>query len=90
MKVIEIRDEGLVCHVPLEAVTNNRADHYADYDDTSREQEFAYTMEDNWEALDWFANNMNFSDVASVAKLAETPVKSEPGINADLRVIEID
>jgi len=73
MKVIEIVDRGFVWHVPLKFVAENRADHYADDPDSTRDEEISFVMEDNYEGLDWFLNNMNFSDVRHVSKLVETP-----------------
>lgn len=91
MKIIEIKQEGFTWHVPLLAVAENRADHYADDPDTTREEEIAYVMGDSFEGLDWFANNMDFADVRDVATLMETRGKpSEPDCNAETDIIEIE
>lgn len=90
-KVIEINDSGFVWHVPLLAVAENRADHYADDPDTTREEEIALVMDDGFEGIDWFANNMNFSDIADRAKLVRRPKdKAAPDPNSEMRIIDDD
>ncbi len=89
-RMIEICDEGYVWHVPLIAVAENRADHYASDPDTTRQEEIDYVMADDFEGIDWFANNMNFEDVADQAVLVESPKpKAEPDINADKHIIDV-
>ena len=78
-RMIIIKDRGYVWHVPASAVAANRARYYADRDeDTTYEDEFLYAMEDKVEVIDWFMNNMDFSDVADKAVLVVTPTITEP------------
>lgn len=73
-KVIEISDSGYVWHVPMEAIAKKRAEYYAKRDpDTTFEAEFEFVMEDDFEGLDWFQNNMDFEDIAADARLVVTP-----------------
>ena len=91
MKVIEINDEGFVWHVPLLAVAEHRARYYADDPDTTFDEEVEYVMGDDYEGIDWFANNMDFSDIANVATLVQTPpLKAEPDMNAEKSIIDTD
>jgi hypothetical protein len=91
MKVILIKDQGYQWHVPLSAVAKNRAAYYAERDkDTTYQDEFDYVMEDEYEGLDWFLNNMDFCDVADDAVLVVTPppLKS-PGPDAEYKVLDV-
>lgn len=91
MKVIEIKDAGFVWHVPLSAVAANRAKYYAEKDpDTSYVDEYDYVMDDDFEGLDWYLNNMDFADIATEAKLVSVPAaKKEPGPNSESSVIVV-
>ena len=58
--------------VPLHFVADNRAKYYAAKDkDTTYEEEYAYVMEDEYEGVDWFHNNMNPSDLKDHFKLVD-------------------
>ena len=65
--------------LPLEVIAKNRADYYAKKDkETTFDEEFKFVMEDDYEAIDWFRNNMDPEDV--VDKL----FKIRDGIEKDL------
>jgi hypothetical protein len=89
-KVIAINDGGYVWHVPLQFVANHRAAVYANDPDTTESYEIAFVMDDDYEGIDWFQNNMNWEDVASVAVLVQTPdAKTEPDISeSDTEIME--
>jgi hypothetical protein len=89
MKMIEINDNGHVWHVPLLKVAEHRADHYADDPDSTRQEEIDFVMSDDFEGIDWFANNMNFSEVAEFAKKIVTPEVTEPDFDAEKQIIEV-
>lgn len=73
-KVIEVEDTGFVWAVPLSAIADHRAKYYAERDeDTTYQEEFDFVMEDDFEGIDWFANNMDWSDVADKATLIKSP-----------------
>jgi hypothetical protein len=82
-KVLKITDSGFIWEVPGEAIAKNRATYYAARDkDTTYDDEFGFTMENDYELRDWFLNNMDWSDVASEAKLVRTPeAMAEPRLN---------
>lgn len=82
-KAIHINDSGYVWSVPLSEVAKHRADFYSSGDsDTTFDEEFKFVMEDEYEGLDWFLNNMDFADVKDVAVLIKTPEPlQEPRIN---------
>lgn len=89
-KVIRIEENGYVWHVPLMFVAENRADYYAKDPDTTREEEIEYVMGDDFEGIDWFKNNMNFSDAASVANLVQSPEGPvEPSMDAECGIVEV-
>ena len=63
-----------------------------DYDKTF-DIEFAYTLEDDYELVDWASNNMYWKDIADVAlRLADKPSWCDYGkewTNVDKVVIEV-
>src|SRR5271154_2730554 len=57
-------DTGEQWALPKEVVAHNRALYYAKKDpETTYKEEFDFIMEDDYEAKDWFRNNMNPEDV---------------------------
>lgn len=92
-KFIEVEDTGFVWEVPLSAIADHRAKYYAARDkDTTYQDEFDFVMEDDFEGLDWFFNNMDWSDVAAKATLVKTPdALAEPDMgNANKRMVSHD
>lgn len=93
-KVIEINDGGYVWHVPLMAIAKNRADFYADRGEQDNEGEIRFVMEDSYEGIDWFLNNMDFSDIASQTTFIKgPPPKIEPdmfGENTTTTIVEVN
>jgi len=85
-KVLKIDDSGFVWHVPAEVIAKSRATYYAENDkDTTYDEEFEYTMGDDYELWDWFFGNMDWDDVAAVAKLVATPAPlTAPRINSEI------
>jgi hypothetical protein len=89
-KYLEIDDDGFVWRVPLQVIAEKRADYYADDPDSTREQEIAFVMDDNFEGIDWYENNMDFEDIAEHAKLVRRPEeKKKPRQNADVEIVEV-
>lgn len=84
-KVLKIDDGGFVWHVPAEVIAKNRATYYAENDkDATYDEEFNFTMGDDYELRDWFFNNMDWDDVKDAAKLVATPApRAEPRMNHD-------
>ncbi|WP_457091424.1 hypothetical protein [Microvirga sp. P5_D2] len=70
---------GEVWGIPLEVIARDRAENYKDEFDNDVERSLAEDTlplfeDDPWNAQDWAANNMNWSDVAEYAvKLKEAP-----------------
>ena len=88
-KYLEIDDGGFVWRIPLQVIAEKRADYYADDPDTTREEEIAFVMDDDFEGIDWYGNNMDFEDVAEHAKLVRTPeTRKYPGPNSELDIVE--
>jgi hypothetical protein len=90
-KVLRIDDGGYVWEVPAEVIAKNRATYYAERDkDTTYDEEFNFTMGDDFELRDWFFNNMDWSDVKDATKLVATPKpKTEPRLNSDFLEADI-
>ena len=88
-KVIRIEENGYVWHIPLMFVAESRADYYANDPDSNRDEEIEYVMGDDFEGIDWFKNNMNFSDAGSVAKLVQSPERPvEPSMDAECDIVD--
>lgn len=90
-KYLEIEDSGYVWRVPLLVIAEERARYYAKRDpDTSFEEEVDYVMEDGFEGIDWYQNNMNFEDVAEHATLYTTPqpLKAPRAAHASCEIVE--
>lgn len=62
-KYIEVKKGGYVWIIDLEFVAKHRANHYKDDPDTTEAEEIAYVMDDDYEGIDWYQNNMNWSDI---------------------------
>lgn len=60
--------DGTRWDVPAEVITKHRAEYYAKLDKGAFEKEFENGI---YNLKEWAANNMNWSDVVSVAKKAE-------------------
>lgn len=91
--------------VDAEVIAHDRARHFANQDvkdpstDGSLAQwnrvyddEFAYTMSDDGELLDWAANNMNWSDVQRHAVKVQEPPQAPPDyqegwVNGDREIV---
>lgn len=85
-KVIEIKKAGYVFHINLDAVAKNRAEHYKDESPESFENEYNYTMEDDFEGVDWYQNNMDWDMIpAHDKKMVSSPsaVDSPDDIDSD-------
>jgi hypothetical protein len=91
-KVIEIKKGGYTFHINLDAVAKNRAEHYSDESETAFDDEYAFTMEDSYQAIDWYQNNMDWDMIPpSDRKLVDMPkaVASPDEIESDDFEIEI-
>lgn len=85
-KFLEIHKGGYTFQVDLDAVAKSRAEYYGKNDpepdyDTTYKSEYEFTMTDNYEAIDWFQNNMNWSDIPDdnkrIIKSPEPPKATE-------------
>ena len=89
MKYLTVTENGFKYAVPAEVIAKNRANWYKD--DTSFEEEFEYTMNNNFEISEWFSNNMNWEDVEAFATLIETPGHEVPQAGmSETEVVEFD
>ena len=71
------RPDGSIWSVPAHLVADHRAKHYAEIDaDTTYEAEYEFTVNDEYELLDWAENNMNWSDVVSYAVEVEVSLRA--------------
>lgn len=68
--IIFTLQNGEVWGLPLQIVAANRARYYEENDpDTSFASELEFVMNDDYEGIDWFRNNMNPSEVKEHFKL---------------------
>lgn len=91
--------------VPIYIIAESRANYYANKDairegltkeerDKRYEEEYSYTLEDEFEICDWAANNMNWIDVKEYAIEISFEALTERGyqegwINGDKTIIDI-
>ena len=61
--------------IPADFIAKDRAKYYADKESKNDltwakiyNEEYEYTMEDDYELKDWLSNNMNWKDVKDIAK----------------------
>jgi len=84
--------DGSKWDVPARVIAENRAKYYAEVDsDTTYQEEFEFTMSDNYELKDWAAGNMNWSDVENHAQYVinpPTPDYQEGWVNGEKEIIE--
>lgn len=72
MKVIVCNTPHGQYSVPLNVIAINRTEYYAQKDGFKKgskdwDAEIEYVMEDNFEAIDWILNNMDWDDVKDKA-----------------------
>jgi len=85
MKVVEITTEKAVYHLPLKIIAEHRAEYYKE-DGFDAEVEFV--MNDDFEGLDWMANNMDFEDFeAELVKIRDVEIEEDWG-NAEKEIID--
>ena len=71
---IIIESMGHVWHIPASHIATNYANHYAKVDpETTFEEEYQGMLECPDDCVEWFLDNMDWSDVKDVAKLVKTP-----------------
>jgi hypothetical protein len=82
--------DGTLYDVPVQAIADNRDDHYRD----DKEDTVGFIRAgklDQYEIEDWAANNMNWSDVAKRAVKVDAPVcktdLQEGWVNGDKEII---
>lgn len=74
-KVIEVKQAGYTWHIPLRQIAKHRAEYYLNKhsDETTYDEEVQHVMEDDFEGVDWFQNNMNLSDLPCPPRITKTP-----------------
>ena len=81
MKVIRVNTPKGQYDIPLLPVAEHRADYYAcevdGYEKGGNDynEEVAWVMEDNFEAIDWLTNNSDWDDWESIAIKVNNKVK---------------
>lgn len=97
MSEICIQKCGYVWLIDLAFVADHRAKHYAANDpDTTYQDEYDFVMGDDYEGIDWYQNNMNWSDIPDDKKrLTQSPHISSPddleeydGMDFDISIVE--
>jgi hypothetical protein len=83
--LILVYPNGAEWAIPVSAIADNRAKYYAEKDkDTTYQEEYDHVMSDDYEAADWFFNNMNYEDVADVAFQVTPPAPFDPSDISEL------
>lgn len=87
--------DGSKWDVPASEIAGHRASYYTNREpnDDTFNREYDFVIGNNYELMDWAANNMNWSDVQSVAvRVTESPVKpvdyQEGWVNGPSEIVE--
>lgn len=86
-------NDGTRWDVPAEVIARSRAKYYSDTDtEITYDEEFSFTMEDDFELRDWAANSMNWADVKPFAVRApdvpkEAPDYQEGWVNGEKEIV---
>jgi hypothetical protein len=99
MKYLRVTmSDGSRWDVPVEVIARSRATYYAsefggDAEKSLKEDTLPLFEEDSYEIEDWAASNMNWSDVAEVARRAPDVPKPEVDyqegwLNGDKEIVE--
>lgn len=86
--------------IPADIIAKDRAKYYAELDsergdgeyDEIYKEEYEYTMNDNYELIDWAENNMDWSDISDQAErisISDDVDHNYEWINANKRVEEL-
>jgi hypothetical protein len=67
--VVVTFSNGDVYRIPASVIADSRASSYAVLSAMKYDEEYEHTLNDNVELIDWAENNMDWSDVESVAEL---------------------
>ena len=92
--------DGSIWQLPAEFIANIRAKYYADKDkekdnnldwQTVYDDEYKYTLGDDYELQDWLSNNMNWEDFEDqLTQLAETEKKTYAKMWQDAEIEVVD
>lgn len=63
MKIIIINTPKGQYSIPMMPIAVGRADHYEEQGSEEWKNEIKWVMEDDYEAIDWLMNNMDWKDV---------------------------
>lgn len=95
MKYLRVKmEDGSEYDIPVNVIAENRAEYYSDEFDNDlqrslKEDTMPLFESDNYKIEDWAANNMNWSDVESIAvKISNESVDFQEGwINGDKKIV---
>lgn len=69
-------EEGRSFKIAVDEIANNRATYYAERNsDTTYQEEYDFTYDDNSESYDWLMNNMDWYECESLQELPRTESK---------------
>lgn len=81
-KYIRVKYNGYAWNFPAYLIAKDRSQYYVRNDkETTYAAEYEFIMNDDYELIDWFQNNMNWEDVSKFAKLEEQPFELMPTIS---------
>ena len=85
-KIIITLDDFRVVSIDAHLVAHDRAEYYSKNDtDTSYQEEYDYSIGDNFELVDWLFNNMDWFELS----LTLEPSKFKPFSECEVRGAEV-
>ena len=87
-KYIEIESHGYVWRADAHHVADDRAKYYSDIDSsTTYEEEYDFTMSDDYTLLDWYGNNMDFNPEHFTLVVTPPPMREPDFDDCELRIV---
>jgi hypothetical protein len=87
-KMFQIEDKGYVWRFPADLVAHNYAKWYEDEYQEDFDSNYNHAINDENTLYEWFANNMNWEDIAESAALYRVPAQpTKPSFNGCLYMI---
>lgn len=86
-KQIRIETTRAIYNLPLRIVAENRAKYYAEKDPKEYDSEYKFTMEDDYEGIDWLQGNMDLDDYQEHLVKVEVLQGEEDFTNAEWSII---
>lgn len=90
-KYIEIKSHGYVWRADAHHIAHDRAKYYAEVDDdTTYQEEYDFTISDDYTLSDWYANNMDFNPEHFSLVATPKPMLEPDFDNCEMRIVAED